>query len=85
MGLNQHLLNSIQKLGYPKPTFVQESAIPFIMQGRDVITYSQGGGSGKNVACLISLLNKLLENKTESERYVTLGLKMFEGGALFIN
>ena len=85
MGLNQHLLDGIEKLGYPNPTFVQEYAIPSILQGRDVITYSQGGGSGKNIACLIALLHKLLENKTESERYVTLGLKMFEGGPMFVN
>lgn len=47
--LSKEILNSIEKLGYKKPTNVQEKVIPFIMEGKDIIVKSQTG-SGKTAA-----------------------------------
>lgn len=48
-GLSNELLSSIQKLGFTKPTQIQEKSIPHIIQGKDVIGES-ATGSGKTLA-----------------------------------
>jgi ATP-dependent RNA helicase DeaD len=48
-GLSQELLNAIERLGFTKPTQIQEASIPPIMEGRDVIGES-ATGSGKTLA-----------------------------------
>ena len=63
--MNQILLDNIKKFGYKKPTLVQEFIIPFVAAGRDVITHTFGGCSGKIAASLIPLIQNVLENKSE--------------------
>jgi ATP-dependent RNA helicase DeaD len=49
LGLSQTLLQSLQDVGYEKPSPIQEQAIPPLLEGRDVIGQAQTG-SGKTAA-----------------------------------
>ena len=49
LGLSHELLNSVKKLGFEKPTEIQEESIPLIIKGQDVIGES-ATGSGKTLA-----------------------------------
>ncbi|MBW2986742.1 DEAD/DEAH box helicase [Candidatus Woesearchaeota archaeon] len=48
-GLSQETTETIKKLGFTKPTLIQEKSIPMIVQGKDVIGES-ATGSGKTLA-----------------------------------
>ncbi|MBU1657652.1 ATP-dependent RNA helicase DbpA [bacterium] len=52
------MLENLNELGFAEMTAVQEQALPFILQGRDVIAQAKTG-SGKTAAFGIGLLNKL--------------------------
>jgi len=56
--LSQAMLNNIDKIGFKQMTPVQEEALPFILQNRDVIAQAKTG-SGKTAAFGIGLLHKL--------------------------
>lgn len=61
------LQESIDLAGYKKPTPIQEKAIPFIIDGKDLIACAQTG-TGKTAAFLLPVLHKLLsEVHKESE------------------
>ena len=57
--LSPSILHSVEKLGYIKPTPVQEQAIPFVLKGRDVIGLAQTG-TGKTGAFTLPILERLL-------------------------
>jgi len=59
MGLNNQLLNTLQKLGINQPTQIQELSIPHIMQGKDVIGES-ATGSGKTLAFGCGIIDKVI-------------------------
>merc|ERR1711970_909222 len=65
MGLRQILMDNIQKSGYKKPTPIQKTAIPCIMNGRDLMACAQTG-SGKTAAFLLPIIHKILEDGDES-------------------
>lgn len=48
------VLDSLRELGYEKPTPIQESVIPMILQSKDVLALAETG-SGKTAACAIPL------------------------------
>ncbi len=48
-GLDESILDAIDKLGYSEPTDVQQKVIPLALQGKDLIVRSQTG-SGKTAA-----------------------------------
>ncbi|MBX7067382.1 MAG: DEAD/DEAH box helicase [Parachlamydiales bacterium] len=52
------LINSLEKLGITVPTPVQKETIPFALKGLDILATAQTG-SGKTIAYLIPLLQKL--------------------------
>ncbi|MBW0454589.1 MAG: DEAD/DEAH box helicase [Candidatus Kinetoplastibacterium crithidii] len=58
-GLDKLLLNSINSIGYKIPTAIQEKAIPFILNGRDVLGAAQTG-TGKTAAFVLPIINKIL-------------------------
>ncbi len=60
----QSLKANIIKKGYIDPTPIQDMAIPFILQGRDVIGIANTG-TGKTATFLIPLLNKIISNPRE--------------------
>src|SRR3954466_15457653 len=62
LGLRPELLNAINALGYAAPTPIQEKSLPESMAGRDVIG-SAMTGSGKTMAFVLPLLQKLLNDR----------------------
>lgn len=69
LGLDTALVQRAYALGWTQPTAVQQTAIPAILQGRDV----RGGaptGSGKTAAYCLPLLQSLLHHKSSSPRQV---------------
>ena len=54
---------NIEKKGYTAPTPIQDQAIPYILEGRDVIG-TANTGTGKTAAFLIPLINNVLMKKT---------------------
>ena len=58
------LKNNIIKKGYVNPTPIQDTAIPFVLNGRDVVGIANTG-TGKTAAFLIPLLDKIMNNPRE--------------------
>ncbi len=58
LGLSQGLLDAIKDAGYKIPTAVQEQAIPFILEGKDLIAQANTG-SGKTAAFALGILSKI--------------------------
>ncbi len=60
-GFDRHLMESIEAIGYEKPTPIQEKAIPLILEGKDLIASAQTG-TGKTGAFLLPLIHKILQS-----------------------
>lgn len=63
MGLSPLLTQSLDQLGFDKPTSIQELTIPIALQGKDIIGSAQTG-TGKTLAFALPLINQLLINPT---------------------
>ncbi|MDG5800735.1 DEAD/DEAH box helicase [Marinilabiliaceae bacterium ANBcel2] len=62
IGLKSELLESIEKLGFEKPTPIQAKAIPFILSSNsDLIAMAQTG-TGKTAAFGLPVINKMDKN-----------------------
>ncbi|MFP7299148.1 DEAD/DEAH box helicase [Neobacillus niacini] len=59
-----------EKSGFQQPTSIQETAIPLILEGKDLIAESPTG-TGKTLAYLLPLLNRI-ESSTQSLQGVVL-------------
>ncbi len=59
LGLDEELLQAIKRLGYTKPTQIQEKTIPLIVKGEDVMGES-ATGSGKTLAFGCGVLKKVI-------------------------
>ena len=57
-GLSKETLKALKKLGYDKPTEVQEKVIPLVFKNTDIIVKSQTG-SGKTAAFAIPICERL--------------------------
>lgn len=62
MGLSPTLLNTIDRLGYTKPTEIQAKSIPHILKGKDVVGES-ATGSGKTLAFGCGIIEKVVPKK----------------------
>ena len=70
MNLDDRILKAIAKLGWCEPTLIQQKAIPFILEGKDVLAKGRTG-SGKTGAFAIPVIQKVLDcKKTASEQSV---------------
>jgi len=58
LSLSQNMLETLDSLGYKSMTPIQAEALPYILDGKDVIAQAKTG-SGKTAAFGIGLLNKL--------------------------
>ena len=58
-GLAPNLLSAITRMGYTQPTSIQCTAIPVVLQGRDVMGAAQTG-TGKTASFGLPVLQKLL-------------------------
>ena len=65
LGLGIDLLKSIKESGYSEPTPIQASAIPLIIEGKDLIGIAQTG-TGKTAAFTLPMLERL-RRKTRNE------------------
>jgi len=61
LGLSQSLNKSLLKMNYTTPTPIQAQAIPFALQGRDILGSAQTG-TGKTAAFCIPMVEKLLRS-----------------------
>ena len=64
-GWKASLVRSIKRSGYKKPTPIQKYAIPLITANRDLMGCAQTG-SGKTVAFVLPILNKILTENCAS-------------------
>ncbi|KHJ48204.1 hypothetical protein D918_01472 [Trichuris suis] len=62
LNLDYRVLKAIAKLGWKKPTLIQEKAIPLSLAGRDVVARAKTG-SGKTAAFAIPLIEKVIQAK----------------------
>jgi len=67
LNLIQPLLNAVNKKGYLNPTPIQERAIPFILQGKDIFGCAQTG-TGKTAAFALPILQLLETEKDRNQR-----------------
>ena len=58
--LHQQLQHAVQDAGYEKPTPIQEKAMPYLFEGRDLIGIAQTG-TGKTAAFMLPILNHLVK------------------------
>lgn len=62
MGIDDRILMGVLKQSWLEPTAIQETAIPLILEGRDILAKARTG-SGKTGAYIIPLLHKILSMK----------------------
>ena len=62
MNLSDALMRGLASKGYEKPTEIQESATPILLEGRDVIAQAQSG-TGKTCSFLLGCLSKIDPSK----------------------
>jgi len=66
-GLDKRLTASLEHLGFSEATPIQSEAIPVAMAGKDILASSQTG-SGKTIAFLLPIMQRLLRQKAFSKR-----------------
>ena len=59
--LDMRLQHAVADAGYAVPTPIQEKAIPYLLEGRDLIGCAQTG-TGKTAAFMLPILHKLLQS-----------------------
>ncbi|SPQ19426.1 486b3028-58dc-4be6-9e38-16e21b20485d [Thermothielavioides terrestris] len=74
-GLTRPILDTIEGLGYEKPTPIQMQALPVIMSGRDVIGVAKTG-SGKTMAFVLPMLRHIKDQDPVSGDDGPIGLIM---------
>ncbi|CAL4173292.1 unnamed protein product, partial [Meganyctiphanes norvegica] len=60
--LDGERIMAIARLGWEEPTLIQEKAIPYMLEGKDVLARARTG-SGKTGAFVIPAIHKILEGK----------------------
>ena len=60
LNLNDNVLDALDAMRFEECTPIQETSIPVILEGRDLIAVAQTG-TGKTAAYLLPVLNKLSE------------------------
>ncbi|WP_391090917.1 DEAD/DEAH box helicase [Vibrio sp. NH-UV-68] len=69
LGLSQPIVDAISQLGYPKPTSIQNQAIPVILKGEDLIAAAQTG-TGKTASFVLPILEKLSQGETQRKKRI---------------
>jgi ATP-dependent RNA helicase RhlE len=62
LNLHPSILKALDKKGYKNPTPIQEKAIPFVLDGRDLLGIAQTG-TGKTAAFSLPIIHKIASNK----------------------
>ena len=74
LGLSEKVLNAVEASGYDTPTPIQEQAIPYALQGRDVLGIAQTG-TGKTAAFTLPMLSTLERGRARARMPRTLILE----------
>ena len=69
-GLSTRMLESLNHMGFTKPTPIQEKTIPLALQGRDILGSAQTG-TGKTGAFSIPLIEHILNNEDQNALVLT--------------
>jgi len=64
MELDERIQKSIAKIGWAKPTLIQEKGIPLLLDGKDILARGRTG-SGKTGTFAIPMLQRILNVKNE--------------------
>ena len=70
LGLAETLLRALDREGYEMPTSIQAQAIPFLLQGRDLLGIAQTG-TGKTAAFALPILSQLLADRRRPAPWTT--------------
>ena len=62
LNLLEPILNALTKQGYTEPTPIQQQAIPYVLEGRDVMGCAQTG-TGKTAAFAIPIIQRIHTSK----------------------
>ncbi len=65
LNLDPKILKAVEETGYTTPTPIQQQAIPFVLEGRDLMAMAQTG-TGKTAAFTLPLLQRLLPQANTS-------------------
>src|SRR6202142_516150 len=71
LGLSEKVLKAVEASGYDTPTPIQEQAIPFALEGRDILGIAQTG-TGKTAAFTLPMLCKLERGRARARMPRTL-------------
>jgi superfamily II DNA/RNA helicase len=74
LGLSEKVLKAVEASGYDTPTPIQEQAIPYALQGRDVLGIAQTG-TGKTAAFTLPMLSTLERGRARARMPRTLILE----------
>jgi superfamily II DNA/RNA helicase len=74
LGLSEKVLKAVESSGYDTPTPIQEQAIPYALQGRDVLGIAQTG-TGKTAAFTLPMLSLLEKGRARARMPRTLILE----------
>ncbi|CAM3104564.1 DEAD/DEAH box helicase [Vibrio rarus] len=69
LGLSTPLLDAINKVGYDKPTSIQQKAIPIVLQGKNLIAAAQTG-TGKTASFVLPILEMLSKGETQRKKRI---------------
>jgi len=69
LGLDDRLLHAIADLGFSYCSPIQAKVLPHTLEGHDAIGKAQTG-TGKTAAFLVTIINDLLSNPIDDERFV---------------
>lgn len=65
LGLGADVLRAIEEKGYTQPTPIQEQAIPWVLQGRDVLGCAQTG-TGKTASFTLPMISLLAQGRARA-------------------
>jgi len=65
LGLGPEVLRAIEEAGYTTPTPIQEKAIPWVLQGRDVLGVAQTG-TGKTASFTLPMIDILAQGRAKA-------------------
>jgi superfamily II DNA/RNA helicase len=74
LGLSEKVLKAVEASGYDTPTPIQEQAIPYALEGRDVLGIAQTG-TGKTAAFTLPMLSTLERGRARARMPRTLILE----------
>ena len=65
LGLRPEILRAVEDVGYTSPTPIQEQAIPYVLQGRDVLGIAQTG-TGKTAGFTLPMIDILASGRARA-------------------